>query len=200
MHLTPPLLYPKFILLKTPVVVQSFNSDGGMTHLKEVPRHLRGGSSVKMIFDLNHRALVGEYTPSFSVQWADSSGNLGQTYDVAGRQSKVVKEIDGVSQNTPGFRIKAKNRDALFIDKLEVESGGAILNGLSFDRDNYGGYCISKRSDRKDFQRRCWTEKTYQCIDFCADAETVIVTDCGSAMIQCEPVSYLYQNRLSYFC
>ena len=158
-----------------------------MTHLKEVPRHLRGGSSVKMIFDLNHRALVGEYTPSFSVQWADSSGNLGQTYDVAGTQSKVVKEIDGVSHNSPGFRIKANDEDALFIDKLEVESGGAILNGLSFDRDNYRGYCIGKRSDRKDFLGRCWTGKTYQCIDFCAHAETVFVTDCGSAMIQCVP-------------
>jgi len=38
----------------------SFNSDGGMTHLKEAPRHLREGSSVKKIFDLNHRALVGD--------------------------------------------------------------------------------------------------------------------------------------------
>ena len=75
MHLTPPLLYPKFILLETPVVVQSFTSDGGMTHLKEVPRHLRGGSvSVEIIYDLNHRALVGEYTRSFSMQWADRSG------------------------------------------------------------------------------------------------------------------------------
>jgi len=173
----------------------SFTSDGGMTHLKEVSRHLRGGSvSVEMIFDLNHRNLVGEYTSSFSVQWADSSGNLGQTYDVGGTKSKVVKEIGGVSQNTPGFRIKAKNKDALFIDKLEIKSGGAILNGLSFDRNNDGGYCIGKRTDRQDFKGKCWTEKTYQCIDFCADAQTMIVTNCGSATIQCRPSCPVLSN------
>jgi hypothetical protein len=106
----------------------------------------------------------------------------------------VEQDIHGVDMNTPGFRITATSDDAMFIDKLSVESSGVVLNGLDFERDNFGGYCLGTRTDKKNFQRRCWTEKTYQCIDFCANGQTISVSDCGSATIQCRPECPVFTN------
>ena len=144
------------------------------------------------MFDLNHRYLSGEYTKSFLVQFADTNGRLGYRHEVGGRRAHVKKVFSGVSDSTDGFRISATSNDALFIDSIEVEAQGGVLNSLAFEQDNHDGYCLGEDARRFKYGGKCWGAKIFRCIDFCAngDVSAVVDGDCMGSSIRCTTFKY----------
>ena len=132
---------------------------------------------MKITFDLDHRYTIGEHTDSFLLYFADIDGQLGQTYQVLGNQNHVEKVFRGVSNSSPGFRIRATSDDAMFIDMLAVEEQGGVLDGLTFERNNHDGYCLSTDVGKRQYGNRCWENTIFKCIDFCADGSVIGVQD-----------------------
>ena len=151
---------------------------------------------VQMIFDLNHRAFTGEFTERFTVQWADDEGRLGPPNEVSDVESRTVRSFNGVSTHTPGFRVRAVVRNALFIDQMDVWADGKVLNGLELERNNFDGFCFSTNTQGRFFFGRCFEDQTYECLDFCAGGQVQVVPNCDSLQTEC--VSYPYRNGLSY--
>ena len=130
-----------------------------------------------MTFDLDHRYTSGEHTDSFLVYFADIDGQLGRSHQVLGNQNRVEKVFSGVSNSSPGFRVRATSNDAMFIDMLAVVAQGGVLDGLTFEQNNYDGYCLGTDDGKPQYGSRCWENTIFRCIDFCADGDVIGVRD-----------------------
>ena len=138
-----------------------------------------------MIFDLEHWRLIGEHTDIFFVQWADDGGVLGQPIYVNGNTGLAERLIDnGVSTNTPGFRVETVSADGFFIDQLRVESGGYLLKNFIFEEARNDGFCLSTNSG-DTFSGRCINNKAFKCIDFCSNGRWKMLEGCTNQAIQC---------------
>lgn len=127
--------------------------------------------SVTLEMDLDHWRLLGE-TASDGIffEWAasvNSRGTLGRRWIVAEDTTSVTKEFDRVPKDVVGFRLTARTYDAAFIDQIHVKDGGSTFKYLSFDRNNYDGFCLSRDPERD--WTRCHGDKSYKCIDFCTN-------------------------------
>ena len=118
------------------------NQESGECLNLEGGADLSESTNVNMHFFLEHRALRGEHTDFFEVEWVDSNGILANAICVQGNRNEITHAAV-VSKNSLGFRVKAVDRDAFFIDYLDVRTAGGTFKGFQFERNNFDGFCFS---------------------------------------------------------